>query len=151
MSALLYESLCALLEPIGLIWAVLLAMAVWQFCKGRRGGGLVALLLAVFIYLVGATSFPAWLLAGLERPYDPLGHRQPKQADAVVMLGGTHTFTQRSPLRIGVGEADHEEKRGEGEGDVAAPAFIGEAMARAVADGHVGGVQGAGFAAEETL
>ncbi len=105
MSALLYESLCALLDPIGLIWAVLLVLAIWQLCKGRRGVGLVALLLAAFIYLIGATSFPAWLLAGLERPYDPLGHSPPKQADAVVMLGGTHTFTQRSPLRIGVGEA----------------------------------------------
>ena len=105
MSALLYESLSALLEPIGLIWAALLAGAVWQFCRGRRGLGLLALLLAAFIHLIGGTGFSTWLLAGLERPYDPLGHAPPRQADAVVMLGGTHTFTIRSPLHLGVGEA----------------------------------------------
>lgn len=105
MTSLFYESLSALAEPIGLLWAALLALAVWHACKGRRGQAALAALLALFIHLIGGTNLPAWLLARLERPYDPLVRGWPKQADAVVMLGGTHSFTERSPLHIGVGEA----------------------------------------------
>lgn len=105
MTSLFYESLSALVEPIGLLWAALLVTAIWQGCKGRRGAAVVAALLAMFIHLIGGTHFPALLLARLERPYDPFARGWPQQADAVVMLGGTHQFTPRSPLHIGVGEA----------------------------------------------
>ncbi|HTH49084.1 MAG TPA: YdcF family protein [Candidatus Limnocylindria bacterium] len=105
MTSIFYESLASLIEPIGLLWAALLVIAVWQACRRRRGQAVLAALLALFIHLIGGTNLPAWLLARLERPYDPLVRGWPTQADAVVMLGGTHAFTQRSPLHFGVGEA----------------------------------------------
>lgn len=105
MSSLFYQSLTALAEPIGLIWAALLLLAGWQWRQQHRRPACVTLLLAAFIHVVGGTSLPAWLVAGLERPYDPEVRGWPAQAEAVVMLGGTHNFTLRSPLHIGVGEA----------------------------------------------
>lgn len=105
MSSFLYESLTALAEPIGLLWAGLLLRTAWHLWQRRWQAARWPALAALFLHLIGGTSLPAHLLAHLERPYDPNVRGWPKQADAVVMLGGTHNFTMRSPLRIGVGEA----------------------------------------------
>lgn len=105
MSQLLYGSLTALAEPIGLLWAVLLALTVWRLCQRRWRAALPPALGVIFLHTIGGTSLPAFLLAQLERPYDPKVLGWPTRADAVVMLGGTHDFTLRSPLHIGVGES----------------------------------------------
>ncbi len=99
------RSIDALLQPIGLIWAALLLATVLQLVKRRILGAMYTATLVAFIQLIGATELPAWLMADLERPYDPLVIGWPTRADAVVMLGGTHDYSARSPVHIGVGEA----------------------------------------------
>ena len=100
-----YDSLAALVQPIGLVWAALLAATLWHLVKRCWRAALFPAALALSISVVGGTKLPAWLLARLERPYDPLVRGWPQRADAVVMLGGAHAFTPRSPLRFGIGEA----------------------------------------------
>ncbi len=101
----LYDSLGALAQPIGVIWAALLAATLWNLFHRRWKASIFPGTLLLFIQVVGGTQIPARLLAGLERPYDPRVRGWPEKADAVVMLGGAHGFTTRSPLRFGVGEA----------------------------------------------
>lgn len=105
MTSLLYESITALAEPIGLLWAVLLGLTVWRLWVRRWRAALLPGLGVIFLQAIGGSSLPARLLAQLERPYDPQVLGWPTRADAVVMLGGTHTFSLRSQLHIGVGEA----------------------------------------------
>lgn len=95
----------AIAQPIGLVWALLLAAGLRLLFKRRCRTALLPLALAAILHAVGATPLPAWLLARLERPYDPLIHPWAAHADAVVMLGGTHDYSPRSPLGFGVGEA----------------------------------------------
>lgn len=99
------QSLGALFQPIAILWMALLASVVYQVCRGRIVAALYPALLAAFIQIIGGTEIPARLLADLERPYDPIGRGWPTKADAVIMLGGTHDYSSRSPLHFGVGEA----------------------------------------------
>lgn len=82
-----------LLQPLGLIWAGALILGIR--CVGRRkfGGAAWAFATAAFIHAIGGTPLGAWLLADLERPY-VLPTRSVVPADAVVMLGGTHSSTR---------------------------------------------------------
>lgn len=105
MQESIQHSLDALLQPIGLLWLTLWIAVMVQLFRGRILAALFPALLAVFIHVIGGTNVPARLLAELERPYDPLTRPWPTRADAVVMLGGTHSYTARSPLHFGVGEA----------------------------------------------
>ncbi len=99
------HSLDALVQPIGLIWAALLVAFFVNLFRGRLLAALFHGVLVAFIQLVGATDIPARLLADLERPYDPHVRGWPTKADAVIMLGGTHDYSQRTPLHFGVGES----------------------------------------------
>ena len=99
------RSIDALLQPIGLLWAALLLATAMQLFRRRILGALYTAALVAFIQLIGGTELPAWLMADLERPYDPLVIGWPAKADAVVMLGGGHDYSSRSPVHIGVGEA----------------------------------------------
>lgn len=95
----------SLLQPVGFIWAVCL---IWclkaAVCRQRElaaaTGGI-----ALVLHLVGGTGLPAWLLSRLEAPYDPKTHPLPAPgADAVVMLGGAHGYSARSPVNWDAGE-----------------------------------------------
>ena len=99
------HSLDALLQPIGLIWATLLLSVVVNLFRGRILACVQPAALAGFIQLIGGTDIPARLVAELERPYDPNVRGWPTRADAVIMLGGTHDYSPRTPLHFGVGEA----------------------------------------------
>jgi uncharacterized SAM-binding protein YcdF (DUF218 family) len=98
------QTLEHLLSPIGLIWVVLLWGSGTLWRRRQRLLGMAVFGLAGAWWLVGASPFPAWLLAGLERPY--VGRSQsPPAADAVVMLGGTHGYTSRGLLPMNFSES----------------------------------------------
>ena len=94
-----------LLEPIGLLW--LLQLALLAGCLWRRKWRWALLFAAVasFVFLVGSTRIPARLLASLERPYadQPIDRLEP--ADAIVMLGGLLLPSKHDPLGVQFGDA----------------------------------------------
>lgn len=93
----------SLLQPVGLAWlaAVLLVLRCLWRRQWREAGG--ALVVALVLWTAGGTPFGAWLLSGLERPY-AAPTRSVGRADAVVMLGGTHSSTGQGWLPFNLGD-----------------------------------------------
>jgi len=88
MPRFLLHQLIALLQPIGLIWACLLVMTFVFARRNRRRSAAACGLLVAFIYLIGSTDFPGWLMRDLERPFIEMRPETRPQADAIIMLGG---------------------------------------------------------------
>jgi len=84
----LLNGIVHLMEPLGLIWLFLLGMAAWKFRRKEKRQAWAFTGAAVFMWLIGATSFPALLVASLEKPYAGLDMDNLPKSDAVVMLGG---------------------------------------------------------------
>ena len=82
------RSLIPLIEPISLLWLALILLAVLLWRKRARGFAIVAGTLAIFIYVIGASTLPVALLRSLERPYFEVKLDALPACDAVVMLGG---------------------------------------------------------------
>jgi uncharacterized SAM-binding protein YcdF (DUF218 family) len=82
-----------LIEPISFIWLMLLIACVRALIKKDRRQALFTGGLALFITLVGSTKLPAYLLAGLEKPYAVEDLGSLPDCDAVVLLGGSHRFS----------------------------------------------------------
>ena len=98
------STLNALTDPVGFLWALLLAsilVALW-----RRNGWLfgVSLGLLMFLHIVAGTNLSRLLIGRLEAPYDPRRRPPLESADAVVMLGGTLDYGPRERLGVNVGE-----------------------------------------------
>ncbi len=95
----------SLLQPVGFIWAVCLLWCLKAVVRRQRELAAATGGIALALHLVGGTSLPPWLLSRLEAPYDPKTHPLPAPgADAVVMLGGAHGYSARSPVRWDAGE-----------------------------------------------
>jgi uncharacterized SAM-binding protein YcdF (DUF218 family) len=90
----LIRSLESLVNPIGFVWFCLTISAVVLFRKKQRGAALGAGLLSLFLFVVGATPLPEFLLARLERPFANATIANAQLADAVIVLGG---FMNPSP------------------------------------------------------
>ena len=82
-----------LIEPIGFIWLILLIACVRAVIKKEKRQALFNSSLALFITLVGSTKLPAYLLSTLERPYAIEDFNSLPECDAVVLLGGSHEFS----------------------------------------------------------
>jgi uncharacterized SAM-binding protein YcdF (DUF218 family) len=93
-----------LLQPVGLVWLVLVIATGRFLSRGEGRAALWTLLPALWLFLLGSTPLPAWLLARLERPYLRPVAAIPK-TDAVVMLGGTHYYTPHTPLPLNFGDS----------------------------------------------
>jgi uncharacterized SAM-binding protein YcdF (DUF218 family) len=93
-----------LLEPVGFLWLALLIGACVLAGRKRPLVAFFLFLLALVLWLFGASPLPAHLLAAIERPYDRRPQTVVTNADAVVMLGGTHSFTSRGMFGIEWGE-----------------------------------------------
>ncbi len=79
------------LQPLAALWLVLVAAALWELWRRRWRTALGAALVAAVLSGVGATHWPARLLASLERPYGGVQLAALPAGDAVVMLGGQLT------------------------------------------------------------
>jgi uncharacterized SAM-binding protein YcdF (DUF218 family) len=78
----------ALIEPLGFVWALLVAATIVFLRRRRWRASLATGLPAVLLFVFGSTDFPGWLLRGLERPYAGVDIAALPKADAIVMLGG---------------------------------------------------------------
>ena len=82
------RQILALLEPVGLLWLVLIILTVVLFRRRQRRLGACMALLVGAVTLCGSTDFPGWLLRGLEKPWAGVKIDALPVCDAVVILGG---------------------------------------------------------------
>ncbi len=81
------------LNPVSMIWLVLLIACARAVMKKEKRQALFTGALALFITLIGSTKFPAYLLATLEKPYAVQDLNSLPECDAVILLGGSHGFS----------------------------------------------------------
>ena len=82
------RSVLRLMEPVGFIWACLLLLVLWCLRKRQPSLAAGAAVIALFIWIIGATPLPGSLLASLERPWVGLKREALPEADAIILLGG---------------------------------------------------------------
>lgn len=105
MSIDLSRALEDLLLPMGSIW-LLLVIGVGRLAHLRRWRGVAYFgSIAGFLWLVGATPLPAWLLAGLEKPYLDTDHDRIDPAEVLVLLGGTGALSRREAIGFDLSQA----------------------------------------------
>jgi uncharacterized SAM-binding protein YcdF (DUF218 family) len=80
-----------LVDPIGLLWLVLLSAAGWHLWKKQWRAAIAPVAGALLTWLMGNTWVSSGLLASLERPYAGKSLAQVQPADAVIVLGGWAT------------------------------------------------------------
>jgi uncharacterized SAM-binding protein YcdF (DUF218 family) len=83
----LLRQVLLLLQPLGLIWATL-GVLTWRCRRTQRRIAVTTGALFVFIFIVGSTDFPGWLLRTQERPWAGVNLDTLPKADAIVVLGG---------------------------------------------------------------
>lgn len=80
--------LSGFLQPLALLWLGLVVAGLWELRHRRWRSAVGAAVLAGVLSILGATPWPARLLATLERPYAARPPAAVPETDAVVMLGG---------------------------------------------------------------
>ena len=98
MFDLALRSAMTLLEPIGFVWGCLVVLTGLLLRKKRPRLATVLGTLALFLWVVGATSLPGSLLASLERPWVGVQRAELPEADAIMLLGG---FSAASREEVG--------------------------------------------------
>ena len=78
----------ALIYPVGFIWLALLIGTIVFYRRKQKGAALFCAILCVFVYVIGATPLPEFLMAQLEKPYINTTVANAAPADAVIVLGG---------------------------------------------------------------
>ncbi len=91
MFDLALRSALTLMEPVGFIWACLLVLTALLLRKKQPRLAVLPAGLAVFIWIIGATSVPGSLLGSLERPWVGVKRADLPEADVIVLLGGYST------------------------------------------------------------
>lgn len=77
-----------LLQPVGMVWLLLLIVAVQSGRRRQwRSMGMAGFLFAL-VTVVGSTDLPGWLLRRLEAPWTGFQPASAPVCDAVVVLGG---------------------------------------------------------------
>ena len=77
-----------LLQPVVIIWIILIAMCIWQLIKKEYRWALINGCLVSFMFLFGSTPLSSRLIGTLEKPYLNAFLDENATADAVVVLGG---------------------------------------------------------------
>jgi uncharacterized SAM-binding protein YcdF (DUF218 family) len=77
-----------LLQPVTIIWVVLVGVMVWQLVKKEYRWALINGALVLFMFIFGSTPLSGWLIGTLEKPYLNVLLDDNATADAVVVLGG---------------------------------------------------------------
>ena len=94
-----------LLQPVVMIWLVLIAMGGWQVYRKQYRWAGVNGAMVLFLFLFGSTTLPDWLLGSLEKPYLNSKLDANATADAVVVLGGYTSGGEEEPTGLDAGEA----------------------------------------------
>ena len=77
-----------LLQPIVIIWIILIAMCGWQIYKRQHRWAAINGGMVLFLFLFGSTTISSSLIGTLEKPYIGETIDGNTTADAVVVLGG---------------------------------------------------------------
>jgi len=80
-----------LLQPLVMLWMMLVVIMVFNFVKQQRRWGIIAALIVLAIWVAGATPLAMTLAAGLERPYLIEANEEYPEVDIGVVLGGIMT------------------------------------------------------------
>ena len=94
-----------LLDPIALVWLVLLVLGILQWRRKRRLEASVSFLVFLLLSVFGGTSVPQRLIGGLERPYVGVEIAGLSVADVVIVLGGHISRGDSEPHGFDSGEA----------------------------------------------
>ena len=94
-----------LLQPVVMIWLVLIAMGGWQVYRKQYRWAGVNGAMVLFLFLFGSTTLPDCLLGSLENPYLNSKLDANATADAVVVLGGYTSGGEEEPTGLDAGEA----------------------------------------------
>lgn len=94
-----------LLQPVVMIWLVLIAMGGWQVYRKQYRTAAVNGAMILLLFLFGSTTLPDWLLGTLEKPYLNIKLDANATADAVVVLGGYTSGGEEEPTGLDAGEA----------------------------------------------
>jgi uncharacterized SAM-binding protein YcdF (DUF218 family) len=86
-----------LATPLGFLWFLHWVGAAVLWRKRQRIGAAVLASLALMMSLVGS-RIPVYLVTPLEAPYVRVGLTDVPEADAVVLLGGTHDISKIDPM-----------------------------------------------------
>jgi len=84
----------AFIQPLGIVWGLLILMAIGSVWKRHLRTALASAFGAILLYVFGATSVPARLLASLETPWlNATVDHVTNTVDVVVMLGGVASYS----------------------------------------------------------
>ena len=82
------RQLLLLLQPLGIVWIVLIALAVVLWRRRQRGAALVLSALVALITVGGGTDLTFWMLWRMERPWASVKVADAPACDAALVLGG---------------------------------------------------------------
>ena len=96
-----------LFEPIGFIWFILLIASLRAYSKKNKAQAFFLGSIVFLISIIGGTKLPAYLLSTLEQPYIVEDLSVIPECDAVVLLGGGHSYNSKGVFQIELnGSAD---------------------------------------------
>ncbi len=100
------EFLQQLLSPLGVVWTVLIAVAVMSFMKRQRLMGVMSMMAALMLAIVGNIHFAARYLVHMESPYPQIDLNSTasvnsiSSADAVVVMNWAGPGSGESVLPV---------------------------------------------------
>lgn len=94
----LLRQLLLLLQPIGLVWAGLIVLAVLFWRRRQRRLAMAASAMVVLLTVVGGTDISFWMLWKLEQPWTSVRLADQPECEAALVLGG---FADASPYEAG--------------------------------------------------
>ena len=94
-----------LLQPIAIVWLILIVMCVWQIYRHQYRWASINGLMVCGLFLFGCTPLSGHLLSTLEKPYVRENLDVLPEADVVVVLGGMVSGSSIEPTGFDVGRA----------------------------------------------
>ncbi len=92
-------------EPVGFLWLLQVLAAGFLLWRRRWLGAFILLGLASLGTFMGATGIPKLAIASLERPYVRTTLADLTVCDAIVCLGGGHTYSPHDPFGLELRDA----------------------------------------------
>jgi len=102
---LVISSFSALADPLGLLWAVLLAAVIWALLRRQWSFLGFAFVLLAWVQCTAGSNWVERLMGTLEAPYLPSRNPLPDRIDAVVVLGGSVDYAPQERLGFQAGQS----------------------------------------------
>jgi len=86
-----------LLQPVAMVWLILIVMCVWQIYRRQYRWACINALMIFSLFLFGSTPLSGYLLSTLEKSYYCENLNELPEADVVVVLGGMLSGSSLEP------------------------------------------------------